>query len=70
MKSEEFKNASASYNCGAMHKIQAIFLSIFVMQNRMQTAGEKLQTQISMKQWLLLTMAGSCPEPRTSNTGA
>ena len=55
MKSEEIY---ASYNCDTMHRIQAIFSSIFVMQNRMQTAGEKLQTQISMKQWLLLAMAG------------
>ena len=31
----------------------------------MQTAGEKLQTQISMKQWLLLAMTACCPEPRT-----
>ena len=44
---------------------KAIFSSIFVMQNRMQTAGEKIQTQITMKQWLLLVMAVSCPEPRT-----
>jgi len=45
--------------------MQAIFSSIFVLQNRMQTAGEKLQTQISMKQWLLLAMTACCPEPRT-----
>lgn len=44
---------------------KAIFSSIFVMQNRMQTAGEKIQTEITMKQWLLLVMATSCPEPRT-----
>ena len=31
----------------------------------MQTAGEKLQTKISMKQWLLLAMTACCPEPRT-----
>ena len=47
------------------HRVQAIFSSIFVLQNRMQTAGEKLQTEISMKQWLLLAMAECCPEPRT-----
>ena len=53
------------FDCDTEHRIQAIFSSIFIMQNRMQTAGEKIQTQISMKQWLLLAMAGSCPEPRT-----
>ncbi|MGN0537767.1 MAG: MarR family winged helix-turn-helix transcriptional regulator [Acutalibacteraceae bacterium] len=53
------------YNCDTQHRVQAIFSSIFVMQNRMQTAGEKLQTEISMKQWLLLAMTECCPEPRT-----
>ncbi len=59
-----------SYNCDTTHRVQAIFSSIFILQNRMQTAGEKLQTQISMKQWLLLAMTTSCPEPRTlTNVG-
>lgn len=59
-----------AYNCDTQHRIQAIFSSIFVLQNRMQTAGEKLQTQISMKQWLLLAMTACCPEPRTlTNVG-
>ena len=53
------------YNCDAEHRMQAIFSSIFILQNRMQTAGEKLQTEISMKQWLLLAMMDCCPEPRT-----
>lgn len=53
------------FNCDTQHRMQAIFSSIFVLQNRMQTAGEKIQTEISMKQWLLLAMAGCCPEPRT-----
>ncbi len=58
------------YGCDSNHLKQAIFSSIFVLQNRMQTAGEKLQTQISMKQWLLLAMTASCPEPRTlTNVG-
>lgn len=59
------------FNCDTLHRIQAIFSSIFILQNRMQTAGEKLHTQISMKQWLLLAMTGCCPEPRTlTNVGA
>lgn len=53
------------YNCDTLHRTQAIFSSIFILQNRLQTAGEKLQTQISMKQWLLLAMTVCCPEPRT-----
>lgn len=58
------------FNCDTQHRVQAIFSSIFVLQNRMQTAGEKIQTQISMKQWLLLAMTACCPEPRTlTNVG-
>ena len=53
------------YGCDTRHKEQAVFASIFILQNRLQTAGEKLQTEISMKQWLLLAMAECCPEPRT-----
>lgn len=54
-----------AYGCDTQHRVQAIFSSIFVLQNRMQTAGGKLQTEISMKQWLLLAMTESCPRPRT-----
>jgi len=50
--------------------IQGIFSSIFIIQNRMQTSGEKIQTEISMKQWLLIAMTLNCPEPRTlTNVG-
>lgn len=59
-----------NFNCDTAHRVQAIFSSIFVLQNRMQTAGEKIQTQISMKQWLLLAMTECCQEPRTlTNVG-
>lgn len=59
-----------SCDCDTLHRMQAVFASIFVLQNRMQTAGEKIQTQISMKQWLLLAMTELCPEPRTlTNVG-
>ena len=54
-----------SFSADNLERTKAIFASIFVMQNRMQTACEKLQTQISMKQWLLIAMTVSCPEPRT-----
>ena len=67
---ENFEKIFKEYDCDTEHRVQAIFSSIFVLQNRMQTAGEKLQTQISMKQWLLLAMAACCPEPRTlTNVG-
>ena len=54
-----------TFGCDTQHRVQAIFSGIFLLQNRMQTAGEKLQTEISMKQWLLLVMTECCPEPRT-----
>jgi DNA-binding MarR family transcriptional regulator len=60
-----FDELFEKFNCDTMHRMQAIFSSIFVLQNRMQTAGDKIQTQISMKQWLLLAMTDSSPEPRT-----
>lgn len=66
-----WKKLFEDYNCDTAHRIQALFSSIFILQNRMQTAGEKIQTQISMKQWLLLAMTECCPEPHTlTNIGA
>ena len=53
------------YNGNVQHQMQAIFSSLFVMQNRIQTAGDKLQTEISMKQWFLLAMVEVCPAPKT-----
>ena len=49
------------YNIDRINREQALFTSIFVMQNRIHTAGEKLQKDISMKQWLLLIMVSACP---------
>ena len=54
-----------TYSKDTNHQMQAIFSSIFILQNRMQTAGDKLQAEISMKQWLLLAMTETCPAPRT-----
>lgn len=65
-----WNNLFKEFDCDTPHRIQAVFSSIFILQNRMQTAGEKIQTQISMKQWLLLAMLGCCPQPRTlTNVG-
>ena len=52
------------------HRVMALFCGIFIQQNRMQTACEKIQTDISMKQWLMLAMLEQCPEPKTlTNVG-
>lgn len=66
----EFLEIYQQYGCDTQHEMQAIFSSIFVLQNRMQTVGEKLQTKMSMKQWLLLAMVECCPHPKTlTNVG-
>ena len=59
-----------TYNTNRLEKSQALYTSIFVIQNRLQNAGEKIQNELSIKQWLLLTMVSVCPESRTlSNIG-
>lgn len=58
------------YGQDDLSKRQAIFASIFVIQNRLQTACEKVQQEITMRQWLLLAMAEICDKPKTlSNIG-
>lgn len=54
-----------AYDNDSSSQMRAIFASIFALQNRLQTIGERLQDGITMKQWLLLAMAEACPEPRT-----
>lgn len=64
------KKLFEEFDCDLQHRVQGIFSSIFILQNRMQTAGEKIQTNISMKQWLLLAMIECCPEtPTLTNLG-
>lgn len=58
------------FDCDTPHRVMALFCSIFIQQNRMQTACEKIQTDMSMKQWLMLAMLEQCPEPKTlTNVG-
>lgn len=44
---------------------QAIFANLFVMQNKLQTACDKLDPELTMKQWLLLALAESIDETVT-----
>jgi len=44
---------------------QAIFTSIFVIQNRLQTVCDDLDTEITIKQWLLLAITTSFSSPPT-----
>ncbi len=58
------------FDCDTPRRMMALFCNIFIQQNRMQTACEKVQTDISMKQWLLLAMLEQCPGPKTlTNVG-
>lgn len=54
-----------NYGKNTLQKEQAIFASIFVIQNRLQTECEKVQTEISMRQWHLLAMTQVCVKPKT-----
>ena len=58
---KEFLN----YGNDIIQKQQALFASFFVVQNRLQTLCEKVQTEISMRQWHLLAMTQVCEKPRT-----
>lgn len=59
------KQLLEAFDCDAPHRMMAMFCNIFIQQNRMQTACEKVQTDMTMKQWLLLAMLEQCPPPRT-----
>lgn len=54
-----------SYGNDTIQKQQALFASFFVVQNRLQTSCEKVQTEISMRQWHLLAMTSICEKPKT-----
>ena len=45
------------------HMEQMIFASIFIHQNKMQTACDKLDSEITMKQWLLLAVVSTFDTP-------
>jgi len=59
------KELYEQYGKTTMTQMQAIFASIFILQNRFQTAYEKEQDDLTIKQWLLLTIIQVCPEPHT-----
>ena len=59
------------FNKNPVSQMQAIFASIFVLQNRIQTAYEKDQDELTMKQWLMIAMIMVCPQPHTlTNVGS
>lgn len=59
-----------NYDTDKTGRQQAIFASIFYLQNKLQTVGEKLMDKLSIKQWLLLCMVDACPKSKTlTNVG-
>ena len=61
MNLEELSKSIFSGNKDLMEKL--IFASIFIHQNKMQTACDKLDSEITMKQWLLLAVVSTFEEP-------
>ena len=64
------KELYKQFEKNSLTQMQAIFASIFIFQNRFQTAYEKEQDDLTMKQWLMLAMVNICPKPHTlTNVG-
>lgn len=61
----DFKTLEQQFSANSLMMKQAIFASFFIQQNKLQTACDKLDEEITMKQWLLLAMAGTSKEPLT-----
>jgi DNA-binding MarR family transcriptional regulator len=59
------KELFAQFDNNALTRMQAIFASIFILQNRLQTVYEKNQGDLTMKQWLLIAITEICPKPHT-----
>ena len=59
----QLKQLIEEYADSEIMRRQGIFASIFIIQNRLQTACDKLDEEITMKQWLLLAMAGTTENP-------
>jgi len=52
-------------------QMQAVFASIFILQNRFKTAYEKVHDELTTKQWLMLYIIQICPQPHTlTNVGS
>ena len=60
MNLEELSKSIFSDNKESMEKF--IFASIFINQNKMQTACDKIDPEITMKQWLLLAVVSTFEE--------
>ncbi|MGN1033316.1 MAG: MarR family winged helix-turn-helix transcriptional regulator [Intestinibacter sp.] len=58
---EELSRAIFSGDKDLMERF--IFASIFVHQNKIQTACDKLDSEVTMKQWLLLAVISTFKEP-------
>lgn len=63
LKVEEYLSPLYDKDRDSMSK--ALFVNLFIQQNRVQTTFDKVSSEISTKQWLLLAMIANCPEPKT-----
>lgn len=53
----ELEKIIEEYGKTDQQRRQGIFASMFILQNKLQTACDKLDPELTMKQWLLLAMA-------------
>ena len=49
-------NLLETFGRNPQDECRAIFASLFILQNRLQSAGEKIEEELTMKQWLLLAI--------------
>lgn len=61
----ELEKIIEEYAKDDLHRKQGIFASMFILQNKLQTACDKLDPELTMKQWLLLAMAETHEGPAT-----
>ena len=47
------------------HRIHSLFAGLFIMQNRLLNAASRNESDISVKQWLLLALMEQAPEQHT-----
>lgn len=52
----EIQHLANQFSDSRFHQIKAIYASIFILQNRLQTAFDKSDSEITSKQFMLLVM--------------
>lgn len=56
------ESLTAAYKTGRDNQQRAIFASLFILGNRLQTSFDKVDPQVTMKQFMVLIMIKQVPE--------